>query len=177
VKTLAAVQYSAVAVAAGGSAVVEKASGSAVVSNFAVAEFVANLQQPLLVEFVVVVNSDAVPLVVPVVVLQLLHFAGLRPVTSSVHGAAVAVKLVLQLFPVAAAAAPAVDQHLAACSVKVTVALFAAAGLDGVAMLQTHAVEVVALVQIVAPAAGSVLEKQLGNYLTQLHSDLLQDLP
>jgi hypothetical protein len=116
VKTLAAVQHSAVVVEAVGFAVVEKASGSAVVSSFAVAVFVANLQQPLLVGFVVVVSSDAAPQVVAVVVLQMPHFAGPGPVTCFVHDVAVAAELVLQTYPVAAAdlladsvAVPAVD--------------------------------------------------------------------
>lgn len=66
---------------------------------------------------------------------------------------------------------------------KVAVALLAAlvavaaVDLDGVAMLETHVAEVAALVQVVAPAARSVLEKRTGNYWTQLHSDLLQVLP
>lgn len=109
VKTLAVVLQSAVVVVveAGGSAVVEKASESVVGSSFAVAVFVANLQQPLLVGFVVVVSSDAVPQIVAAVVLQLPHFAGPEPVTCSVHDAAVAVKLALQICPVTAADLPA----------------------------------------------------------------------
>lgn len=108
VKTLAVVPHSAVVVVAvsGDSAVVEKASESDVVSSLVVAAFVANLKQPLLVGFVVVVSSDAVPQVEAVAVLQLPHFAGPEPVTCSVHDA-VAVKLVLQICPVTAADFPA----------------------------------------------------------------------
>jgi hypothetical protein len=105
VKTLAVAPHSAAAVVveAVNSAVVEKAAGVVVTLSSVVAAFVANLQQPLLAAFVVVASSDAVPLTVVVVGLQLPHSAGLKPVTCFVHDAAVAVTLVLQICSVTAA--------------------------------------------------------------------------
>lgn len=70
--TLAVVPHSAVVmvVEGVGSAVVQKAVGFVVASS-SVAATVANLQQPLLVGFVVVVSFDAVPLAVAAGVPQL----------------------------------------------------------------------------------------------------------
>lgn len=63
---LAVVPHSAVVmvVEGVGSAVVQKAVGFVAASSSAAAAIVANLQQPLLVGFVVVVSFDAVPLAV-----------------------------------------------------------------------------------------------------------------
>jgi len=71
--TLAVVPHSAaVMVVEGvGSAVAQKAVGFVAASSSAAAAIVANLQQPLLVEFVVVVSFDAVPLAVAAGVPQL----------------------------------------------------------------------------------------------------------
>lgn len=71
--TLAVVPHSAaVMVVEGvGSAVVQKAVGFVVALSSAAAAIVANLQQPLLVGFVVVVSFDAVPLTVAAGVPQL----------------------------------------------------------------------------------------------------------
>jgi len=73
--TLAVVPHSAaVMVVEGvGSAVVQKAVGFVVASSSAAAAIVANLQQPLLIGFVVVVSFDAVPLTVAAGVPQLLY--------------------------------------------------------------------------------------------------------
>jgi len=71
--TLAVVPHSAaVMVVEGvGSVVVQKAVGFVVASSSAAAAIVANLQQPLLVGFVVVVSFDAAPLTVAAGVPQL----------------------------------------------------------------------------------------------------------
>jgi len=70
--TLAVVPHSAavMVVEVVGSAVVQKAVGFVAASSSAAAAIVANLQQPLLVGFVVVVSFDAVPLSVAAGVLQ-----------------------------------------------------------------------------------------------------------
>lgn len=73
--TLAVVPHSAavMVVEVVGSAVIQKAVGFVAASSSAAAAaaIAANLQQPLLVGFVVVVNSDAAPLTVAAGVLQL----------------------------------------------------------------------------------------------------------
>lgn len=64
-----------------------------------------------------------------------------------------------------------------AVALLVALVVVAAADLDGIVILQTHVAVVAALVQVVAPVVRSVLEKQMGNYWTQLHSGLMQSLP